>query len=609
MNAHTTHATNLAPVLAPTPVVRHANCVWVIDDDVALRMILQDALTDVGFEVQTFGQANLAWQTLVNLSQTAAADELPNVVITDIRMPMMDGLTFSEKMRDQFAQIPVIIMTAHADVESAVESYQTGAFDYLPKPFDLDDAIRVVQKAMAQAVSDTLETPAVPTSAGNLSDNPTQATHGNAHFVSRDSVVPTANPETDNPSGIIGQSAAMQKVFRAIGRLSHTPMTVLITGESGTGKELIAQALHQHSPRKNKPFIALNMAAIPHDLIEAELFGHEKGAFTGATTTRQGRFEQAHGGTLFLDEIGDMPLPTQTRLLRVLANGEFFRVGGQKSIKVDVRIIAATHQHLEQLVKQGKFREDLFYRLNVIRLALPALRERREDIPLLVHYFMRRIAQTMQTPLKTMAPPALQVLQAYDWQGNVRQLENVCRWLTVMATGQQVQVSDLPPEILAFYQQQLAHYDSALPGLDNGLQANAVTHQAPVQPPISQLPSRQPPTNRLPSTEAQATAAAGQTTTSAPTANHFLPVAPDEAATILTNTSLTAADWLSPLREWAQQALIRGEQGILQTATLDFEKCLLEVALQFTDNHKGQAAELLGWGRNTVTRKYQQLLK
>ena len=617
---------------APSFVTSTSNRVWVIDDDVALRTILQDALTDAGFEVQTFGQAKLAWQTLENLKHHQTTNNLPNVIITDIRMPMMDGLSFSEKMREHFPTIPVIIMTAHADVQSAVDSYQTGAFDYLPKPFDLDDAVLVIQKAMAQSVADnqsinnhalnhhTLGNPALNNqSAANTSQsvdftNDSQAYgQSSTQFVNRDNAASSKSTHTaDTPSGIVGQSAAMQKVFRAIGRLSHTPMTVLITGESGTGKELIAQALHDHSPRKNKPFIALNMAAIPHDLIEAELFGHEKGAFTGATTTRPGRFEQAHGGTLFLDEIGDMPLPTQTRLLRVLANGEFFRVGGQNPIKVDVRIIAATHQHLEQLVKQGRFREDLFYRLNVIRLSLPALRERREDIPLLVNYFMHRIAHSMQTQIKTMSAAAMQVLQAYDWQGNVRQLENVCRWLAVMATGQQVQISDLPPEILVFYQQQLANQaaniNNAMPFPQSANHANThsnggfttQTHQ----PSLISNTANNTGHSTLPTTLTSHLLAEQMTN---PTSGSFLPISNDGVAAV--NNSLTAADWLSPLREWAQQALARGEQGILQTATLDFEKCLLEVALQFTDNHKGQAAELLGWGRNTVTRKYQQLLK
>ncbi|MFW2176223.1 MULTISPECIES: sigma 54-interacting transcriptional regulator [unclassified Moraxella] len=576
--------------------------IWVIDDDMALRTILQDALSDdmTNLEVQTFGQAKLAWQKLQQLEPNV----LPNVILTDIRMPMMDGLNFSEKIHAQFPQIPVIIMTAHADVQSAVDSYQTGAFDYLPKPFDLDDVVAVVQKALIHAKDLQSKNPTFNDknqTANQQNDelNPINSSSNNLqNFVKKQSplskevanetianIQQNFNPNLTtphNPNGIIGQSSAMQTVFRAIGRLSHTPITVLITGESGTGKELIAHALHQHSPRKHKPFIALNMAAIPHDLIESELFGHEKGAFTGATTTRQGRFEQAHGGTLFLDEIGDMPLPTQTRLLRVLANGEFFRVGGQKPIKVDVRIIAATHQHLENLVKQGKFREDLFYRLNVIRLNLPALRERREDIPLLVEFFMHQIARQMQIPVKTLVPTTIQALQAYPWQGNVRQLENTCRWVNVMAIGNQVQISDLPPEIIDFYQKNLQQKAEILiddkPLTTANISEPSFNNSPSDRLPLENLPLKNVPTDNLSDKQPKLT--------SIPTAD----------------------DWLTPLRHWANHALANGEQGILQTATEDFEKCLLEVALDFTDNHKGKASQLLGWGRNTLTRKYQQLI-
>lgn len=355
----------------------------------------------------------------------------------------------------------------------------------------------------------------------------------------------------------------MQTVFRAIGRLAHSPITVLITGESGTGKELVASALHQHSPRRQQPFIALNMAAIPHDLIESELFGHEKGAFTGATTTRQGRFEQANGGTLFLDEIGDMPFSTQTRLLRVLANGEFYRVGGQQPVKVDVRIIAATHQHLEALVKQGKFREDLFYRLNVIRLPLPPLRTRREDIPALANYFMQRAAKQMNTAKKHLHPAALQVMQAFKWRGNVRQLENVCLWLTVMATGDTVMVEDLPPELL-----------DSVPA--------DITQQP--QPPHAAPSSQIPPQIDM---NTQGSIDSGA-------------ISPNPPMT-------TQTDWQQPLAAWAKQALQTGETDILQTATPEFERVLLTAALNHSGGKKIAAAHLLGWGRNTLTRKLQQL--
>lgn len=571
--------------------------VWVIDDDQALRMILEDTLTDSGFQVQTFGNAQSAWRLLQDSGQDSQAKSdnsasLPSVIVTDIRMPMMNGLDFSSKIKQAFAQIPVIIMTAHADVQSAVDSYQSGAFDYLPKPFELDDAIAMVKKACLQSQS-------------NQTQKRSKAENYNDSLI-RDSQQPptepvAAEPEktTTNPSGIIGQSIAMQKVFRAIGRLSHMPMTVLITGESGTGKELIASALHEHSPRKSKPFIALNMAAIPHDLIEAELFGHEKGAFTGATTTRQGRFEQAHGGTLFLDEIGDMPLPTQTRLLRVLANGEFYRVGGLKPIKVDVRIIAATHQNLETLVQQGKFREDLFYRLNVIRLALPSLRERREDIPLLIDFFMQNIAKSMHTHTKTITPSAMHILQSYPWQGNVRQLENTCRWLSVMTTGQTIQPSDLPPEILqAFESQDSTPITTREPNThkthnyqpDTQFEAPAIEHPSSLS-----APSNSP----IASSNLSVHSSALPTPLSATTVVPTLPA----------SQTVATADWITPLQVWAQQALAEGQYDILQIAYPMFEKCLLEVALAHTAQHKGQAADLLGWGRNTVTRKYQQLIE
>ena len=582
-----TYTNNKTPTTEPI--------VWVIDDDQALRMILEDTLTDSGFQVQTFGNAQSAWRLLQDSGQDSQpksdhSASLPSVIVTDIRMPMMNGLDFSSKIKQAFAQIPVIIMTAHADVQSAVDSYQSGAFDYLPKPFELDDAIAMVKKACLQSQSNQ-------TQKRSKSENYNDSLIRGAQQPPTEPVAAEPEKAPTNPSGIIGQSIAMQKVFRAIGRLSHMPMTVLITGESGTGKELIASALHEHSPRKSKPFIALNMAAIPHDLIEAELFGHEKGAFTGATTTRQGRFEQAHGGTLFLDEIGDMPLPTQTRLLRVLANGEFYRVGGLKPIKVDVRIIAATHQNLETLVQQGKFREDLFYRLNVIRLALPSLRERREDIPLLIDFFMQNIAKSMHTPTKTITPSAMHILQSYPWQGNVRQLENTCRWLSVMTTGQTIQPSDLPPEILqAFESQDSTPVTAREPNThkthtyqpDTQFEAPASEHlsslPAPsdspspnLNPHSSELPTPLPATTVIPTLHASQTGA--------------------------------TADWITPLQVWAQQALAEGQYDILQTAYPMFEKCLLEVALAHTAQHKGQAADLLGWGRNTVTRKYQQLIE
>jgi two-component system nitrogen regulation response regulator GlnG len=381
--------------------------VWIVDDDSSIRWVLQKAL-------QAANISCLSFENPEDLLLQLQSGQAPEVIISDIRMPQMDGMALLNEVHVSHPMMPVIIMTAHSDLDSAVNAYQKGAFEYLPKPFDIDEAVTLTQRALAHARE--------------------QSTASN---VQQDDVV----------TEIIGEAPAMQEVFRAIGRLSRSSISVLINGQSGTGKELVAQALHRHSPRASKPFIALNMAAIPADLVESELFGHEKGAFTGAQAARQGRFEQADGGTLFLDEIGDMPLDVQTRLLRVLADGQFYRVGGHQSVSVDVRIIAATHQNLEQRVAQGKFREDLFHRLNVIRVHLPSLAERREDIPLLTRHFLRRAAKELDVEAKSISKDAERVMSQLPWPGNVRQLENVCRWLTVMASGQEVLPSDLPPEI------------------------------------------------------------------------------------------------------------------------------------------------------------------
>ena len=531
---------------------------WLIDDDAALRMVLADTFEDAGLTVISFTQAQAAWTRLNDILKSSESTALlPDVILTDIRMPMMDGLSFSDWVHKHFPKLPIVIMTAHSDLTSAISSYQTGAFEYLPKPFDLDDAVATIYKAInyqpnlvisnhsiesnTNVSTDTKEQPVNKSNAAKSARKTSKAAESKTHEKPK--------PQTNNnPSGIIGQSQAMQTVFRAIGRLAHSPITVLITGESGTGKELVASALHQHSPRNNKTFIALNMAAIPHDLIESELFGHEKGAFTGATTSRQGRFEQADGGTLFLDEIGDMPFSTQTRLLRVLANGEFFRVGGQQPVKVDVRIIAATHQNLEELVKQGKFREDLFYRLNVIRLPLPPLRTRREDVPALTTYFMQRAAEQMNTAPKQLHPAAMQMMQSFEWRGNVRQLENVCLWLTVMATGDTVMIDDLPPELL----------ENISSTLNN--QQQHVSSQDAIE------------NNHLQSQDTFGT-----------------------------------QSWQQALDIWAKNSLQAGATDILQTAIPEFERVLLTAALHHSGGKKIAAANLLGWGRNTLTRKLQQL--
>ncbi len=408
-------------------------------------------------------------------------------------MPGTNGLELLAHISANFPHVPVIITTAHSDLDSAVASYQKGAFEYLPKPFDLDEMIAVTERALAHA----------------------REKRGNAP-------PPEELPQTE----IIGEAPAMQEVFRAIGRLAQSNITVLINGESGTGKELVARALHRHSPRANAPFIALNMAAIPKDLMESELFGHEKGAFTGANSRREGRFEQADGGTLFLDEIGDMPADTQTRLLRVLADGEFYRVGGHVPVKVDVRIIAATHQNLEGLVQRGAFREDLFHRLNVIRVHIPKLSERREDIPTLMKYFFQQAAKELGGETKILLPEAEAFLVSLDWPGNVRQLENCCRWITVMASGREVHLGDLPPE------------------LGTGSLRPAANEQS---------------------------------------------------------------DWPELLFRWARNELVQGKQQILQEAVPAFEKVMIQVALQHSQGRKRDAAELLGWGRNTLTRKMKDL--
>ncbi|WOT04950.1 nitrogen regulation protein NR(I) [Shewanella youngdeokensis] len=382
--------------------------VWILDDDSSIRWVLEKSLQSAKLSSASFAAAESLWDAL----STAE----PKVIVSDIRMPGTDGLTLLERLQTHYPHIPVIIMTAHSDLDSAVSAYQAGAFEYLPKPFDIDEAIALVKRAITHANEQTIN---------NTRAEPVVAT-----------------PE------IIGEAPAMQEVFRAIGRLSRSSISVLINGQSGTGKELVASALHKHSPRKGKPFIAINMAAIPKDLIESELFGHEKGAFTGAGGVRQGRFEQANGGTLFLDEIGDMPLDVQTRLLRVLADGQFYRVGGHSPVQVDVRIIAATHQNLELLVNQGDFREDLFHRLNVIRVHLPPLSQRREDIAQLAGHFLVIAAKEIDVEPKILTKETANKLATLPWPGNVRQLENTCRWLTVMASGQEILPQDLPPELL-----------------------------------------------------------------------------------------------------------------------------------------------------------------
>ncbi|MGB2115603.1 MAG: nitrogen regulation protein NR(I) [Porticoccaceae bacterium] len=457
--------------------------IWIAEDDRSLRWVMEKAIRREDIQVRSFENGEDLLEALVK--------DQPEIIISDIRMPGMDGLELLQSIHADHPNMPIIITTAHSDLDSAVAAYQSGAFEYLPKPFDLEELVDVVQRGISFA---------------------------NEQKVSAEVAL---SPQSE----IIGEAPAMQEVFRAIGRLSNSNITVLINGESGTGKELVAQALHKHSPRRNNKFIALNMAAIPHDLIESELFGHEKGAFTGASQRREGRFEQANGGTLFLDEIGDMPAEAQTRLLRVLADGEFYRVGGHTAVKVDVRIIAATHQNLETLVTENRFREDLYHRLNVIRVHLPRLADRREDIPELMQHFFHSAAKELEMEPKVLSPEAEEFLYGLPWPGNVRQLENICRWLTVMAAGREVLLSDLPPELRA----EQSNKESGASG-----------------------------------------------------------------------------DWQIVLRKWVDKALSSGSKDILSSAIPDFERTMIEAALAYTAGRKKDAAQLLGWGRNTLTRKLQE---
>ena len=482
-----------------------ATKVWIVDDDESIRWVLEKALQRVGMDVQSFpGAAELL---------DALQEDTPDVLICDIRMPGVNGLELMERVHSAKPDLPVIIVTAHSDLDAAVAAFKGGAFEYLPKPFDVDGVATLVQRAAAKRVA------------------------------------VTAAPQAADRPAIIGAAPAMQDVFRAIGRLAASQITVLITGESGTGKELIARALHTNSPRASKPFIAINTAAIPKDLLESEFFGHERGAFTGAQMQRKGRFEQADGGSLFLDEIGDMPADLQTRLLRVLQDGQFYRVGGVSPVNVDVRIIAATHQNLEKAVQEGRFREDLFHRLNVIRVRIPPLRERREDIELLLRHFLDAAAKELKTEPKQLLPEVLERLKAYDWLGNVRQLENACRWLTVMAPGRDIHLQDLPPELRA------------------------------------------------------ATAAVTAVEAPAPVADTSAPQAAAAPAIVPAATG----SWNEALGRWAEARLAAGQSDLLGEAAPLFERTLINVALAACKGQRQEAARRLGWGRNTLTRKIKEL--
>ncbi len=457
------------------------NPVWIVDDDRSIRWVFEKALARESIACRSFSAA-------ADVVEALESGAVPQVLVSDIRMPGETGLQLLQKVKQRLPGLPVIIMTAYSDLDSAVAAFQGGAFEYLPKPFDIDQAVALVRRAMSEGVH-------------------------------QDGAAEVAQMAPE----ILGQAPSMQEVFRAIGRLSASHATVLINGESGTGKELVARALHRHSPRREAPFIAINTAAIPRDLLESELFGHERGAFTGAAGQRRGRFEQAEGGTLFLDEIGDMPAELQTRLLRVLSDGHFYRVGGQQPIRANVRVIAATHQNLEDRVKQGLFREDLFHRLNVIRLRLPPMRERREDIPLLTRHFLQKSARELAVEPKRLSENALRYLQGLDFPGNVRQLENLCHWLTVMAPGQTVDVADLPGEL--------------------------------------------------------------------------------REQTVRSVTD----DWITALADEADRLLLRRQGEVFDLLTRDFERTLIRRALAMTGGRRIEAAQLLGIGRNTITRKIQEL--
>jgi len=488
--------------------------IWIVDDDQSIRFVLEKALA----------REDLAVRSFTNPRDVLAAmdDDEPQVLVSDIRMPGGSGIELLTKVKERHPGLPVIIMTAYSDLDSAVSAFQGGAFEYLPKPFDVPKAVELIRRAVDESLREEV----------------------------RDERA-AQMPE------MLGQAPAMQDVFRAIGRLSQSIVTVLITGESGSGKELVAHALHKHSPRANGPFVAINTAAIPKDLLESELFGHERGAFTGAQTTRRGRFEQADGGTLFLDEIGDMPFDLQTRLLRVLSDGQFYRVGGHNPMKSNVRVIAATHQNLEDRVKQGAFREDLFHRLNVIRLRLPALRERREDVPSLARFFLQKSARELGVEAKRITDAALARLMKFDFPGNVRQLENICHWLTVMAPAQVIEAKDLPPE----------------------LSADA--------PPARAVPAvLSPDPQELPLASAAA------------------PVPLRDAAPIATEL---AAHWLGGLEQEARSLLQAGAPEVWDALTRKFEAQLIHTALEITRGRRIEAAQKLGIGRNTITRKIQEL--
>ena len=540
--------------------------IWIVDDDPSIRFVLEKALARENLPTRSFTHPREVLDALADVTAGDPARQGPQVLVSDIRMPGGSGLQLLEKVRELQPGLPVIIMTAYSDLDSAVSAFQRGAFEYLPKPFDLPKAVELIRRAVEESQREEV----------------------------------TEERQAEAPE-MLGQAPAMQDVFRAIGRLSQSQVTVLITGESGSGKELVARALHKHSPVADGPFVAINTAAIPKDLLESELFGHERGAFTGAQTQRRGRFEQAEGGTLFLDEIGDMPFDLQTRLLRVLSDGQFYRVGGHAAVKSHVRVIAATHQDLERRVKEGGFREDLFHRLNVIRLRLPALRERREDVPVLTRHFLQQSARQLGVEPKRIADSALARLEQFAFPGNVRQLENICHWLTVMAPAQVISVQDLPPEVLeapAYQMPARADQPATVP---------AVAHAAPVvSAPPSELVGGLHPAASVPSTPSVGASAAAVTGAAVLAAAPSWSVADAHAAPVAVAGS-TINTWEQALEAEAQKLLAGGQPEVWDALTRRFESRLIRTALLATHGRRMEAAQRLGIGRNTITRKIQEL--
>ncbi len=536
--------------------------IWIVDDDQSIRFVLERALAREQLPVRSFSQTRDVLAALES--------DTPQVLVSDIRMPGGSGLDLLTQVKERMPGLPVIVMTAFSDLDSAVSAFQGGAFEYLPKPFDVPRAVELVRRAVDESLREAV-----------------------------------AEERADETPEILGQAPAMQDVFRAIGRLSQSHVTVMITGESGSGKELVARALHKHSPRASGPFVAINTAAIPKDLLESELFGHERGAFTGAQAMRRGRFEQAEGGTLFLDEIGDMPLDLQTRLLRVLSDGQFYRVGGHQPLRSQVRVIAATHQNLEERVRQGVFREDLFHRLNVIRLRLPPLRERREDVAMLARFFLQRSARELGVEAKRLTENAMQRLAGFDFPGNVRQLENMCHWLTVMAPAQVVEVKDLPPELgLAVGTGPAV---GAAAAWSAGPGDTTVTEMAGAVGMDTPLPSASMPGGVVGVPLAGGWIGSGGAPAGhLPTVGSGMEPLPAEGALRGAGATLDAA-WLMGLQAEARALLDAGEGEVWDQLSRRFESQLIRTALDVTRGRRIEAAQKLGIGRNTITRKIQEL--